>query len=384
CHDRGAEADADQGRRDQARGQQGVDQRARGGSRHRNRNRGVDAQHDARHGDRDQERRNHSRQRDGDRNHSADREARGNGVDHSRVRSESMTIRKRKTWVAIAAITLASTAIFSMPLRADTITMTGLSPGQASVANKVAAPFSYIAGSPENAVALANALRTGTTATLSYTTTSTGTDSQTTTSTSDITVPTRPMGWGNVSHALALASYSLRQAGIEQPTAAELQAALGGGAITNANGQTSTLTGVLQQRASGMGWGQIAQSYGTTMGAVNRSIRVPLAVTAAPTSTSVATTSANGGSTMPSSRSVTTASGTTTASGATGTGVVTANGSAQGQAHAYGRGIVTANGRAATTTAATTTHGSSAGVITGNGAAAPVSNAGSGGSASHA
>jgi len=297
-----------------------------------------------------------------------------------------MTIRKRKTWVAIAAITLASTAIFSMPLRADTITMTGLSPGQASVANRVAAPFSYFAGSPENAVALANALRTGTTATLNYTTApSPGADSQTTTTTTtDITVPTRPMGWGNVSHALALASYSLRQAGIEQPTAAELQAALGGGAITNANGQTSTLTGVLQQRASGMGWGQIAQSYGTTMGAVNRSIRVPLAVTTAPTSTSVATTSANGGSTMPSSRSVTTASGTTTASGATGTGVVTANGSAQGQAHAYGRGIVTANGGAATTTAATTTHGSSAGVITGNGAAAPVSNAGSGGSASHA
>ena len=184
-----------------------------------------------------------------------------------------MTIRKRKTWVAIAALTLASAGICPMTLRADTITMTGLSPGQASVANRVAAPFSYFAGSPENAVALANALRTGTTATVSYT--SADPNSQTTTTTTDITVPTRPMGWGNVSHALALASYSLRQAGIEQPTAAELQAALNGGAVTNANGQATTLAGVLQQRASGMGWGQIAQSYGTTMGAVNHSIRVP-------------------------------------------------------------------------------------------------------------
>ena len=141
-----------------------------------------------------------------------------------------MTIQKRKTWVAIAAITLASAGILPTALHADTITMTGLSPGQASVANRVAAPFSYFAGSPENAVALANALRTGTTATLNYTTTpSLGADSQTTTTTTtDITVPTRPMGWGNVSHALALVQFSLHQAGIDQPTAAELQAAVDG------------------------------------------------------------------------------------------------------------------------------------------------------------
>jgi hypothetical protein len=292
-----------------------------------------------------------------------------------------MTIRKRKTWVAIAAITLASAGIFPMALRAETITMTGLSAGQASVANRVAAPFSYFAGSPENAVALANALRTGTTANLSYTTTSADSSSQTTTTTTDITVPTRPMGWGNVSHALALASYSLHQAGIEQPTAADLQAALNGGTVTNANGQATTLAGVLQQRASGMGWGQIAQSYGTTMGAVNHSIRVPSRVTPAPTSPSVSTGTTSAATTA-SSRGVTSASGATTAAGATGTGVVTANGSAQ--AHAYGRGIVTANGGAAATTTATTTHGSSTGVVTGNGAAAAVSNAGSGGSANHA
>ena len=299
-----------------------------------------------------------------------------------------MTVRLRKTWIAVAAVTLAGAGIFSMPLRADTITMTGLSPGQASVANRVAAPFSYFAGSPENAAALANALRTGTTATLTYSTISPGSDGQTTTTTG-VTVPTRPMGWGNVSHALALAQFSLHQAGIDQPTAAELQAALDGGAVTSASGQASTLPGVLQQRASGMGWGQIAQSYGTTMGAVNRSIRVPSMVTAAPASTAVATTSPNAGTATSSLRgavsaSGATASGTTGSSGRTATGVVTANGSAPGQAHAYGRGIVTGNGGASATTATTTTRGSSAGVMTGNGAAAAVSNAAAGGSAHHA
>jgi hypothetical protein len=298
-----------------------------------------------------------------------------------------MTVRLRKTWIAVAAITLAGAGIFSMPLRADTITMTGLSPGQASVASRVAAPFSYFAGSPENAAALANALRTGTTATLSYTTISPGSDSQTTTTTG-VTVPTRPMGWGNVSHALALAQFSLHQAGIDQPTGAELQAALDGGAVTSANGQTSTLPGVLQQRASGRGWGQIAQSYGTTMGAVNRSIRVPSTVTAASPSTSVATGPSNAGTATSSTRGVVSASGATasgtTASGRTATGIVTANGSAQGQGHAYGRGIVTGNAGASATAATTTTRGSSAGVMTGNGAAAAVSNAGAGGSAHHA
>src|SRR5205814_989021 len=124
-------------------------------------------------------------------------------------------------------------------------------------------------------------------------------------------------------------------------------------------------------RASGMGWGQIAQSYGTTMGAVNRSIRVPSTVTAAPASTAVAATSSNAGTATSSPRgavsaSSATVSGTTGSSGRTATGVVTANGSAPGQAHAYGRGIVTGNGGASATAATTTTRGSSAGGTPGN------------------
>ncbi len=48
-------------------------------------------------------------------------------------------------------------------------TIPALPPGQTHVASKFAAPFVTLAGSRENAVALATALRTGSTATLTYT-----------------------------------------------------------------------------------------------------------------------------------------------------------------------------------------------------------------------
>jgi hypothetical protein len=291
-----------------------------------------------------------------------------------------MTIRKRKTWIAIAAVVLAGTSIASTAIGADTttVTTTSTSPqGQVSQANRIAAPFSYFAGSPENAVALATALRNGTMASLTYAPTSTGTDAPPTTA--DITVPTKPMGWGNVSHALALAAYSLHQAGIEQPTAAQLQAALDGGAVTDANGKSITLPGVLKQRASGMGWGKIAQSYGTTMGAVNRGIQTSWAAAAAPASSPAATGTRSGVTTTASSRGVTAASGGsasgTTAVGSTGIG--TASGG-----HAYGRGIVTASG-GASSGVTTAVRGGSSGVVTGNGAASSVVNAGSGNGAAH-
>ena len=103
------------------------------------------------------------------------------------------------------------------------------------------------------------------------------------------------MGWGNVSHALALAQFSLRQAGIENPTAPRLQAALDGGPIKTADGKTVTLAGVLQQRAEGMGWGQIAKAYGTTMGALNRGVKAPATTVASSTSTQTGTAAATKG-----------------------------------------------------------------------------------------
>ena len=290
---------------------------------------------------------------------------------------------------------------------ASDTTTPALSAGQTRVANKVAAPFVTMAGSQENAIALATALRTGTTANLTFTSTSpTGETTQTTT---EVAIPTKPMGWGNVSHALALAQLSLRQAGIENPTAAELQAALDGGTVTTADGKTVTLAGVLQQRADGMGWGQIAKTYGTTMGAVNRGLKAPVTTvassTAAPTKSTATTqrpvvtgatgrgasgvTTASGTGTNNTmagrgSKGLTTATGAHTSNGASGhsaKGITTASGATaggssgvvsaagNGQGNAFGRGVVTAAG-GGTSNAGVGTRGGVSGVVTGSGASA--------------
>jgi hypothetical protein len=79
------------------------------------------------------------------------------------------------------------------------------------------------------------ALRNGTSATLTTTTTPTGSTTPVTTTTT-VDVPTKPMGWGNVKIALALAQKTLLAAGITQPTPAQLQAALNGGDVTVTTG----------------------------------------------------------------------------------------------------------------------------------------------------
>jgi hypothetical protein len=281
-------------------------------------------------------------------------------------------------------------------------TTPALSAGQMQVANKVASPFVTMAGSQENAVALATALRTGTPAHLVFASSSPA--GSTTQTAIELAIPTKPMGWGNVSHALALAQLSLRQAGIENPTAPQLQAAFDGGSIKTADGKTVTLVGVLQQRAEGMGWGQIAKTYGTTMGAINRGLKTPATTVAsstpAPTNSSAATQrpvgtgtthgrSANGvttgtNSTMAGhgSSGLTTATGThasnsasghsakgiTTAFGATTSGapgVVSAAGNGQGKA--VGRGAMTAAGGGASNPSGGARGGGSS-VVTGSGA----------------
>lgn len=281
-------------------------------------------------------------------------------------------------------------------------TTPALSAGQMQVANKVASPFVTMAGSHENAVALATALRTGTTANLVFA--SSSPSGNTTQKAIELAIPTKPMGWGSVSHALALAQLSLRQAGIENPTAPQLQAALDGGSIKTADGKTVTLPGVLQQRAEGMGWGQIAKTYGTTMGALNRGLKAPATTVAsstpAKTTSSAATQrpvvtgtthgrSANGvttgtNSAMASygSKALTTATGShpsNSASGHSAKGITTAFGATtggapsmvsaagNGQGKAFGRGVMTAAGGGASNAAGGARGGGSS-VLTGSGA----------------
>lgn len=129
--------------------------------------------------------------------------------------------------------------------------------------SRIVTGFSGFAGADANAESLALGLRQGTSVTLA----STGSDGQPATTT--FTPPTRPMGWGNVRHALSLAQAQLAAQGITQPTPEQLEAALMGGTITTGSGataQTIEYQGVLQLRAQGMGWGEIAHTIGVKPG----------------------------------------------------------------------------------------------------------------------
>jgi len=111
-------------------------------------------------------------------------------------------------------------------------------------ADRLIQKYTPLAGSEDNAKSLVTGLRDGTAVKLSSGTTSTS-----------FTSPTGKMGFGNVNIALSLAEASLKQQGITNPTSEQLQGAL---------------MGVLQQRADGKGWGQIANSMGFKLGEVVR------------------------------------------------------------------------------------------------------------------
>src|SRR5918996_3059741 len=123
--------------------------------------------------------------------------------------------------------------------------------------------YTALAGSKQNASSLVAGLRDGKEVTL--------TSGQTT---ETFTPSTGQMGYGNIDNALALAEASLKQNGITNPTPAQLEAALMGGKITLASGKTVELQGILTMRASGMGWGQIANSMGFKLGELKRADKV--------------------------------------------------------------------------------------------------------------
>jgi len=105
--------------------------------------------------------------------------------------------------------------------------------------SRVAANFTQLAGSEENALALVSALRSGQRVTL---VTDGGGAKLPVTTTFEL--PTGPMPWDNVVISLALARDSLARAGIAHPTAEQLEAALLGGDVSTAKG-TIRLTGAL-------------------------------------------------------------------------------------------------------------------------------------------
>lgn len=247
-----------------------------------------------------------------------------------------------------------------------TASTTTLSPGQSKVIGRTADTFTPFAGSRSNAESMAIGLRTGSDITL------TGTDANGQVTTTTFTPPTRPMGHGNVSKAMALSSQELAAAGVAQPTPDQIKAAMMGGNITNDGGQQVQMQGVLQMRADGMGWGQIAHNLGVKPGQGFRPAHTASGVTTAASTTSPGVVSAKGKQ-----------AGTTTAGAEKQSKTMTAG------SQRSGSGIVTATGGSAPTVskgashraeASTTAGGQSGGVVNAGGKGHGVVSAGGQGS----
>lgn len=127
--------------------------------------------------------------------------------------------------------------------------------------------YTELAGSPEASADLVGDLRTGGDFVVieEVTTTTTNPDGTTTTVTTPvehtIVNPNGAMGWGEVNITLSLA-----QAMIDSGAAPDLESALTGMTVTNADGTVTTTPGVLQLRADGAGWGNIAKQLGFNLG----------------------------------------------------------------------------------------------------------------------
>ena len=124
-------------------------------------------------------------------------------------------------------------------------------PATAQNSQQLVERYTDLAGSKDNSTALVTGLRDGSVIKLTSGNTVTTIDP-----------PTQKMGFGNVDNALALTQASLEKKGITDATTEQLKTAL---------------LDVLNLRAAGEGWGEIAHSLGFNLGelksAQNRSER---------------------------------------------------------------------------------------------------------------
>lgn len=116
----------------------------------------------------------------------------------------------------------------------------GIQMANAQSKDQLVDKYATLAGSEANANTLVNGLSSGSDFTINGTTFKT---------------PTGKMGGGEVNNALLLTQYELQKQGITNPTTAQLQTAL---------------NDVLTQRASGKGWGEIANAMGIKLGDLRR------------------------------------------------------------------------------------------------------------------
>lgn len=124
-------------------------------------------------------------------------------------------------------------------------------------AARIASQYVRLAGSEDNALALVIALREGTSVQLTMP------ESAATAGLPEITTidpPTGRLEWSDVRFALVTAQGVLYRLGIRQPTGEQLQATLVGGELRIANGPVVEMRGILQMRAEGVGWREIASN----------------------------------------------------------------------------------------------------------------------------
>lgn len=162
-------------------------------------------------------------------------------------------------------------------------------PAAAVPATRIAERYSEFAGSTSNARSLVTGLRSGTEIELR--------------GDHEVVVlrpPTRPMGYGNITRSLDLASRQLAAVGITDPTPQQVSAPLMGGTVHTANGDV-TLSGVLKLRSDGMGWGQVAHAIGVQPGMGQAKAMSP-AVPASSTGASAIRTAGGGAVVRPSVR----------------------------------------------------------------------------------
>jgi hypothetical protein len=214
------------------------------------------------------------------------------------------------------------------------------SSGSSTPATNISNDYSYFLKNVDSKQVV-NDLRNG-----QWTTTTTDPKTNVTTTTTEA-LPTGKMGYGNVKISMALAQESLRQQGIMQPTSEQLHTSLMGGQMVPGD-STTTTSGILQMRAEGMGWGQIAQKYDVKLGQL-MSGKQP--------ATTTSTTTAN----TTTSKGITTASGKSTTT-VTGKG----NGKAFSGSESQGKGIVSASGRSSGASSNSVSHGGR-GIVSGSG-----------------
>jgi len=145
----------------------------------------------------------------------------------------------------------------------------------ANVESKLSAEFSEFLGGEDRAADVVEGLRTGNEFSVDQTTEGQNDMALSTTTPNagippnggDVSVvttidpPTGTMGYGNVRITLRLAEAQLGKLGITQPTTEELSAMLVGGEIDGVE-----VAGILNERAAGAGWGEIAKKYDFKVG----------------------------------------------------------------------------------------------------------------------